>query len=368
LFQESFSILKHYRPFCYIAHTPEAVTHESRTRKGRKVVGPSSSRIGIALSLGLIANGMGAGVLRAQPAATTVAPTASPNELFERGEKALDNKDYGSALRLYQEAAKAGHIHAQAMIGAMYESGFGVTQDYAQAANWYRLAAEQGDPGGQELLGRFYLLGKGVAKDYARGLTLLRKASDQGAKDAPGMIASIYLMGLGVPTDQAQAVYWLRLGAERGSADAKEALKTLQAAGADGDGGKLISLRCKGSESTARVTVDPERQHVTLNFSGRGLRPFGGAPPEYQDGRVWSGTEYIGILFGGESPDGAVTFQYTERVSVQPNLIEFVRERRSQKSKKQFDDLRGTIDRRSGEMHLNNGTYECAAVPSTARF
>ena len=36
------------------------------------------------------------------------------------------------------KAADQGYALAQALLGAMYETGSGVPQDYAQAASWFR--------------------------------------------------------------------------------------------------------------------------------------------------------------------------------------------------------------------------------------
>jgi hypothetical protein len=73
--------------------------------------------------------------------------------------------DPGRALRLYQQAAKAGDASAQNNLGELYETGRGMPADPAVALTWYRKAAEGGFPPGQFNLGRLYAGGLGVLKD-----------------------------------------------------------------------------------------------------------------------------------------------------------------------------------------------------------
>ena len=44
------------------------------------------------------------------------------------------------------QAAEAGHVPAQAMLGMMYANGKGVQQDYGKAADWWAKAAAAGHP------------------------------------------------------------------------------------------------------------------------------------------------------------------------------------------------------------------------------
>jgi TPR repeat protein len=59
---------------------------------------------------------------------------------------AHDRGDHAQAFKIFRSLAEQGNAAAQAMIGAMYSSGEGITQDYQEALKWYRLAAAQGEP------------------------------------------------------------------------------------------------------------------------------------------------------------------------------------------------------------------------------
>jgi uncharacterized protein len=78
--------------------------------------------------------------------------------------------DYATAERLLRPLAEQGDARAQAGLGMMYETGFGVTQDYLAAAIWYRKAADQGNARAQYNLGILYERGNGVPQDYVQAL------------------------------------------------------------------------------------------------------------------------------------------------------------------------------------------------------
>lgn len=72
-----------------------------------------------------------------------------------------------------RKAAELGHRRAQAMLGANYFKGRGVTRDYDEAVHWLQIAAEDGDPLAQRLLGEAYRDGRGVEKDPVLALKWL---------------------------------------------------------------------------------------------------------------------------------------------------------------------------------------------------
>src|SRR5262249_32083918 len=57
------------------------------------------------------------------------------------------------------------NARAAAMLGFMYENGFGVPQSYDVAVGHYTEAAARGEPSGQYLLGLMYDKGHGVDRD-----------------------------------------------------------------------------------------------------------------------------------------------------------------------------------------------------------
>jgi len=55
--------------------------------------------------------------------------------------EALGRGDLVTALSKIRASAEQGDADAQALLGAMYFNGKGVTQDYKEAVKWYRKAA-----------------------------------------------------------------------------------------------------------------------------------------------------------------------------------------------------------------------------------
>jgi hypothetical protein len=92
--------------------------------------------------------------------------------------------DPARAVRLYQQAARAGDAAAQNNLAELYELGRGVAVDPAQALHWYRKAAEAGFAPGQFNLGRLYAAGAGVPRDYAEARKWLEQAERGGVATA----------------------------------------------------------------------------------------------------------------------------------------------------------------------------------------
>jgi TPR repeat protein len=100
---------------------------------------------------------------------------------FYQGRSAFARGDYPRAARLLVRPARTGNARAQAMLGFMYENGFGVPQAYDVAVDLYRRSAEHGDPSGQYLLGLMYDKGHGIEHD----VVLAYKWLDLAAAGAP---------------------------------------------------------------------------------------------------------------------------------------------------------------------------------------
>jgi TPR repeat protein len=83
---------------------------------------------------------------------------ASARGAFSRG-------DYVRAVATLTPLALRGNVEAQAMLGYLYENGFGVPQVYDAAADLYTQAAIAGNPFAQAMLGLMYDKGHGVPLD-----------------------------------------------------------------------------------------------------------------------------------------------------------------------------------------------------------
>jgi TPR repeat protein len=96
-------------------------------------------------------------------AAFTAAPAradslASARNAYSRG-------DFPRAVATLTPLALRGNAEAQAMLGYLYENGFGAPQAYDAAADLYTRAAIAGNPFAQAMLGLMYDKGHGVPLD-----------------------------------------------------------------------------------------------------------------------------------------------------------------------------------------------------------
>jgi uncharacterized protein len=78
---------------------------------------------------------------------------------------AYSRGDYVRSIRVLSPLALRGNARAQALLGFMYENGFGVPQSYDTAADLYQRAAVHGDPFAQSRLGLIYDKGHGVPQN-----------------------------------------------------------------------------------------------------------------------------------------------------------------------------------------------------------
>jgi uncharacterized protein len=171
-------------------------------------------------------------LMAAPPEVSAPATTYPGAELFQNAWK----YDQGlgtpinipEAMRLYRDAAAAGHPLANARLAYIYYSGNGLTPDKAQAERLARgtfpgvsKAAETNDPVAELIASLMYFDGLGVARDGEEALRWLRKAADQKLPLAQADLGVAYENGIGVPRDIAEAVRWFRAAADQNSAMAQ---------------------------------------------------------------------------------------------------------------------------------------------------
>lgn len=161
--------------------------------------------------------------------------------------------DKGEAMRLFESAARQGHLdsvnavraiknetykvefdkvlvqansgdaRAQNRIGEMYEYGQGVDRDLTSAFDWYNKAAAQGLLSATHNLARSYNFGTGTAVDYQKAETLYREAAAQGNSDSMFFLGTLYATknGNDTQTDPDQLAYaWMSAAAESGNVTA----------------------------------------------------------------------------------------------------------------------------------------------------
>lgn len=139
---------------------------------------------------------------------------AEENKTFQvdgisAAKKALSEKDYNTAFRLFKSLAEQGNTEAQANLGLMYEIGQGVNKNFAEAFQWYRSAAEKGNAWAQVNLGLAYANGRGTKKDDKEAAKWLRRAALQGSTRAQEILGTMYNQGRGVPQGHKEAAQWI---------------------------------------------------------------------------------------------------------------------------------------------------------------
>jgi len=86
-------------------------------------------------------------------------PLARAGAAYARG-------DYVQAVDVLTPLALRGNARAQALLGFMFENGYGAPQVYVVAADLYAQASIRGNPFGQAMLGLMYDKGHGVPQDF----------------------------------------------------------------------------------------------------------------------------------------------------------------------------------------------------------
>lgn len=119
------------------------------------------------------------------------------------------------ALRLFEQAARAGDTEAAFQLGEMLRIGvIGVAPAPAAAAPWYRIAAGRKHAKAALVLGLLYKNGDGVARDDAQAARWLDAAGEAGNPHAMFLLSYIYREGRGVAQDSAKARHLLEEAAE----------------------------------------------------------------------------------------------------------------------------------------------------------
>lgn len=147
-----------------------------------------------------------AAILLTTPCAVIAGP-------YEDGQAAYSSGDYAKALELYTQAAEAGQVDAQLLLGFLHFNGDGVAQNYNTSVKWFTRAARQGDPRSQAQLGIMYENGQGVPQDFGAAAQWFTQAADQGYGLAQASLGLMYAVGQGVKQDFPRAHMWLNLAA-----------------------------------------------------------------------------------------------------------------------------------------------------------
>ncbi|WP_417694369.1 tetratricopeptide repeat protein [Roseibium sp.] len=174
--------------------------------------------------------------------------------------------------------ADVGNMHAQTLLGVMYEAGLGLKKDPKKAAGWYTKAAEAGDVTAAQQLAQLYLLGNGVPQDKSKAADLFQLAADAGDAAARYNLALLYQEGVGRPQNYDKARDLLRQAAEGNYPEAQYnlALSYLQSVDQNPSEEDANTLR-QGAfwmgRAARRGHVEAQLYYGILRFQGKGVVP-----------------------------------------------------------------------------------------------
>jgi hypothetical protein len=165
-----------------------------------------------------------------------------------------DVKDNTHAYTLYEKGCAAGEANACENIGFMYTVGSVVPQDYSKAANYFSKACEEGLAIGCANLGYSYEKGNGVVRNTSHAATLYSRACDTGEPMGCTNLAFLYSGGNGVPKDDPRAATLFTKSCDAGYALACANLGNFYADGigvpkSDSHAVALFSKACDGGIS-----------------------------------------------------------------------------------------------------------------------
>lgn len=122
--------------------------------------------------------------------------------------------DFKKAYQYFSLSAAQGNSDAQSNLGALYETGKGVSKDFKKAYEYYLLSAKQGNPNGHANIGALYLHGHGVPLDYHKSVQLLTIAINHPQhpnSDAQSNLGVMCEIGKGLPKDMQKAFHYYGL-------------------------------------------------------------------------------------------------------------------------------------------------------------
>ncbi len=118
-------------------------------------------------------------------------------------------KDLPGAIRLYEQAARQGHVPSMVRLGYLRQSGQGVSQDQPEAFSLYSQAAKAGDADAKFLLAMSYAQGAGTRKDPVTARNLLLQPATDGHQSSQYALGIMLELGEGGPKKEAAARRWL---------------------------------------------------------------------------------------------------------------------------------------------------------------
>jgi len=216
-------------------------------------------------------------VAKAEPQTSDVSKSNAPmnTSVVENAMDLIRKHEFDQARELLLSAAEKGDIESKALLGQMYNAGWGVPVDYKQAFKWWSEAAQGSSTDAEWGLGTLYDGGNGVPQDSAKAAAYWKQAEEHGNIKATVSLAFLYEDGRGVETDLKESAKLFKIAAEAGEPGAQlnYGLKRLYGIGVEQNtllgcawiGIAAESPRIKGTAYAEKTRIQKEKSWATLS-------------------------------------------------------------------------------------------------------
>ena len=109
---------------------------------------------------------------------------SADTEILKRAGKAIEKKDYRSAVDMLTPLANKKNGEAAYIVGFLTKEGMGTKKSNTRAAQYFKIAADQGDIRGQNAYGMALAMGEGVRRNFLEASQWFAKAAEQGHAEA----------------------------------------------------------------------------------------------------------------------------------------------------------------------------------------
>jgi TPR repeat protein len=182
-------------------------------------------------------------------AATPAQTGATTQEQLATAQRALEARDYQTALRIYRPLAEQGVPAAQGAMARLTFNGWGVNRDQREGLRWAQLGAAQNDPASLNTVGVVYLRGNiGLPQDFAQARQHFERAARQNFPLAFRNLAEMHAHGHGGNVNMQEAIRLWNAGAALGDTGSMVSLSNVYA--------RVESRNCQISNQLLRQAVD----------------------------------------------------------------------------------------------------------------
>ncbi len=145
-------------------------------------------------------------------------------DLTRQGFAAERAGDLATAAKLYRQGAELGNLHAQHLLGHLYEDGRHVPKDRKEAYRLYSLAAAQGHPDSNHHVGMMLFTGNPVPENREQAIAYLRRSAELGYLPGKRMLGEIGLLSDGKGINAGLVNYLIEYAEAKPSAELFDAV------------------------------------------------------------------------------------------------------------------------------------------------